>query len=111
MHIVPICKEVRPVSRGTKSKLSLQAGTTYLLNKATDVLALGCVLAALKPCTLIQAACQGEHLRRLPQLPDPVLAQGLQYPVLPCPAESALTLMHSTVSLSRLLDLLLLLLL
>ena len=80
-----------------------------LLHKATDVLALGCLPAALEPRALIQAACQGEHLRRLPQLPEPLLAQGLQYPVLPRPAASTLTVMHSTASLSRLLDLLLLL--
>ena len=56
------------------------------------MLALGCIPAALEPRARIQAAGQAEHLRRLPQLPEALLAQGLQYPVLPCPACSALHL-------------------
>ena len=64
-------------------------GEADLLDEAADVLALGCVPAALKPRALVQAAGQGEHLRRLPQLPEALLAQGLQYPVLPGPACSA----------------------
>ena len=66
-----------------------------LLNQAADVLALGCIPAALQSCTLVQAACYRQHLGHLLQPVNALVPQCLKDVVLIRPAGSTTCLTAS----------------
>ena len=82
MHIPLLCACDCQESRASSEQ------DVDLLNQAADVLALGCVPAALQACALVQAACYRQHLGHLLQPLNALVPQCLKDAVLIRPAGS-----------------------
>ena len=80
LHI-PLLKMCDGQESGASSQQDID-----LLNQAADVLALGCIPAALQACTLVQAARYRQHLGHLLQLVNALVPQCLKDAVLVRPA-------------------------